>query len=312
MKVQVGSLVIEYIRSTDIQAIVINRGSHKIKYLVVYAHGGFVTLDAIEWLCQQSITLYLLDWRGNFLQTFSPRQNHNAKLAYLQYKAYETDLALNIARELVYYKAGQQVQLVVELTGQPHMSLETVGDELARIKNVEVLRMAEARYAAEYWSYFASLPIKWKYSDIKHIPEHWYSISNRVSDISKYNNASQATNPFHSTLNFAYALLEGQILEAVNIAGLAPEVGYLHTAEDGANSLVYDLMECFRPVVDSMVLDIFRKTTFHRGDYLQWYSGEVRLNDELKRYVLSSCRIDDKSIDVQVRWLKGLLESQVT
>ncbi len=312
MCIRDGSLSIEYLRTTSIKMLLTNRGTHKIKYLVVYTHGGFITLDAIEWLCQQGITLYLMNYKGEFLQVLSPRQNRNARLAYLQWKAYESDLALNIARELVYYKASQQVQVLTGLTGQPYISLETVGDELSRIRDVETLRMAEARYAAEYWSHFAGIPIKWEYRDIKHIPEHWYSISNRVSDISKYNNASQATNIFHATLNFAYALLEGQILEAINIAGLAPEVGYLHTSEDGGNSLAWDLMECFRPTVDSMVLDLFQRMTFHRGDFLQWYSGETRLNDELKRYVLSTCRIDNKAIDLQVKWLKNLLEDQLT
>ncbi len=312
MCVQDGSLSIGYLRTTNIKVLLLNRGVHKVRNLIVCTHGGFVTLDAIEWLVQQGITLYLLDWRGNFLQTFSPRQSRNTRLAYLQWKAYETDLALNIARELVYYKASQQVQVLTELTGQPCMDLETVGDELSRVKDVETLRMAEARYAAGYWQLVADIPIKWRVGDLKHIPEHWYTISTRVSDISKYNNASQATNPFHAVLNFAYALLKGQILESINIAGLAPEVGYLHTAEDGANSLVYDLEECFRPAVDTMILDIFKKTTFHRGDFIQWFTGETRLNDELKRFILASCRIDNRAIDIQVRWLKGLLESQQT
>ena len=313
MYVQDGSLMVKCLSSEDIDAIQMNRGLHKIRHIIIYTHGGFLTLDAIEWLVQQSITLYLLNYNGELLQVLSPRQNHNARLAYLQYKAYESDLALNIARELVYYKARQQVQVLTELAGHPYVDLETVGNELSSIKDVETLRMYEARYAAGYWQMIAGTPIKWRRGDLKHIPEHWYAVSTRMSDISKYNNASQATNPFHSTLNFAYAILKGQILEAINITGLAPEVGYLHTTEDErAHSLVYDLQECFRPVIDSMILDLFRRTTFHQGDFIQWYSGECRLNDELKRYVIASCRIDDRAIDIQVTWLKNLLESQLT
>lgn len=306
-----GSLSVEYQRTADLKVMLFNRGVHKIKTIICYTHGGFVTLEAIEWLCQQNITMYLLNWRGELLQVFSPRQNRSAKLAYFQYKAYETDLALNIACELVYRKVIRQSQVLRRLADQPVWErFETVGDELSRVKDVETLRMLEAGYAASYWSFFTGIPIKWEYRDIKHIPEHWYSISTRVSDISKYNNASQATNPFHATLNFAYALLEAQVLEAINVAGLAPECGYLHTSEDGANSLAWDLMECFRPTIDTIILDMFAKTTFHKGDFIQWLSGECRLNDELKRYVLAVCRIDDKSIDLQCRWLRNLLESQ--
>ena len=304
-----GSLSVEYMRTTNVRAMLFNRGVHKIKSIICYTHGGMITLDAVQWLCEQGITLYLMDWRGQFLQTFSPRQNRSARLAYLQYKAYETGLALEIARELVCYKANQQAKVLRELTDHPIWErFEAVADELATIHTVESLRMLEARYAAEYWQFIAGIPIKWRVQDFKHIPEHWYSISTRMSDISKYGNASQATNPFHATLNFAYALLQGQVLEAINIMGLAPEVGYLHTAEDGERSLAWDLMECFRPAIDIMVLDLFQRTTFHKGDFIQWHTGECRLNDDLKCYVLAECRIRDARIDLQCKWLRAMID----
>jgi len=307
MCVRDGSLSVEYMRTTSLKVLLMNRGVHKVKTIIIHTHDGMITLEAIEWLVEQGITVYLMDFKGQFLQTLTPRQNRNAKLAYLQYKAYESGLHLEIAREIVRYKVNQQAQVLRSL--DDHQRFEMVADELTYITDVESLRMLEARYAAEYWSLIAGIPIKWQVRDIKHIPEHWYSVSKRVSDISKFNNASQATNPFHAVLNFAYALLEGQVLEAINIAGLAPEVGYLHNAEDSANSLAFDLMECFRPAVDATVLDMFDKTTFHKGDFIQWHTGECRLNDELKRYVLAECRIDDRQIDIQCRWLRALLEN---
>ena len=309
MVVRDGSLSVEYMGTNSRKMLLLNRGVHGIDTIVCYTHHGYISLDAIEWLVDQHITLYLINWRGEFLQVLSPRQNRNAKLVYLQYKAYETDLALNIAKEIVYHKVSQQDQVLRKLAGAS-INLEEVGDKLASIKDVETLRLAEAYFASVYWSYFAGIPIKWQSKDIKHIPAHWYSISPRISMISKYKNASQATNPFHAALNFAYALLEAQVLEAINIAGLAPECGYLHTDEEGTNSLAWDLMECFRPAVDTTVLDLFSKTTFHLGDFIQWHDGQCRLNDEYKRYVLATCRIDTKRIDVQVRWLRSLLESQ--
>jgi CRISPR-associated protein Cas1 len=334
-----GSLSIEYQRMTDAKVHLLNRGVHKIRNIVVTSKGGFITLDAISWLCEQHITLYIIDWKGEVSQMLSPRQNHNARLAYLQYKAYDSGLNIEIARELVRYKAGQQAQALRKLPdhwfigaagGRIFISegrkatfranntidygecvwekFEVVGEELSQLHDVESIRMAEARYAGEYWRLIAGIPIHWKTSDEKHIPEHWHSISDRISDISKYGNASQATNPFHATLNFAYALLEARVLEAINIAGLAPEVGFLHNNEDGGNLLAYDLMECFRSAIDVLVLDMFQKTTFTKGDFIQWYTGECRLNDELKRYVLAECRIKDKRIDLQCNWLKNMLE----
>ena len=86
MKVINGSLSVEYQRShTTDKMLKMNRGVHKIKTIVISSHGGYITIDAITWLVQQGITLYLIDWRGEILQTLTPRQNRNARLCYFQY-----------------------------------------------------------------------------------------------------------------------------------------------------------------------------------------------------------------------------------
>jgi CRISPR/Cas system-associated endonuclease Cas1 len=85
-------------------------------------------------------------------------------------------------------------------------------------------------------------------------------------------------------------------------SGLDPTCGYLHP-----DSLVYDLIEPFRAEVDKQVLTFFRLTTFHRGDFYQVLSGECRLNEQLRRYILASCRVSQVEIDACVAWLRKML-----
>ncbi len=111
IKVINGSLSVEYHRSrTDTKVLKLNRGVHKIKTIVISSQHGYITLDALEWLCQQGITVYMLDWRGNFLQTLTPRQNRNARLCYYQVKASQEELGIEIARELIRQKARKQIE----------------------------------------------------------------------------------------------------------------------------------------------------------------------------------------------------------
>ncbi len=84
--------------------------------------------------------------------------------------------------------------------------------------------------------------------------------------------------------------------------GLNPTCGYLHP-----DSLVFDLVEPFRPKVDAKVFSFFQKTTFHRGDFYQVLSGECRLNEQLRRYILASCRVSQVEIDACVAWLRKML-----
>ena len=83
----------------------------------------------------------------------------------------------------------------------------------------------------------------------------------------------------------------------------------LHTYQEDGNkqSLVYDLVEPFRAVVDDMTLQLFQRT-LTRGDVYQTLSGEVRLNEELRRYILASCRVESLRIDKVCKWVKDTLD----
>ena len=69
-------------------------------------------------------------------------------------------------------------------------------------------------------------------------------------------------------------------------------------------------MEPFRPQVDEKMLNFFRNTTFHRGDFYQVLSGECRLNEQLRRYILASCRVSQVEIDALVSWLRKMLSQR--
>jgi CRISPR/Cas system-associated endonuclease Cas1 len=102
-------------------------------------------------------------------------------------------------------------------------------------------------------------------------------------------------------------------MQAFTIACLSPDIGFLHTYEWGKNGvnrtgLVFDLMEPFRATVDHLVLSFFQKTTFKKGDFYQEVSGEVRMSDGLKKYVLASCRVSYIEVDRLCCWLRSLLE----
>ncbi len=65
--------------------------------------------------------------------------------------------------------------------------------------------------------------------------------------------------PFNTALNIGYAALAKEVWRAVFIAGLNPYIGYLHEKRPGRLSLVYDLMEEFRPIaVDKPIIKLAR------------------------------------------------------
>jgi len=337
IKVSNSAFVVEYQKphepGTD-KVLRLNRGIHKIKQIVITVHGGYITLDAIEWACQQNITLYLMDYKGQVLQVLTPKQHRNVKLAYLQQQASESSLGIDIAREMIHRKIQSQIDAlktfperesiaivpvvrdkkVIFENGQGRLFRSSICQflndslvELPNMKTIGTIQMYESNLAKVYWDAFMDVPITWDKKSAKIVPPHWLSISGRRSMLSQ--NGKNATNPFHAVLNFAYALLEAQSVQAITIAGLEPTIGFLHTRQEYMPALAWDVMECFRAVVDHMVFSLFQKTVFHKGDFRQELSGECRMgNEELKRYVLASCRVDYIKIDQLCRWLRSTLE----
>ncbi len=66
-----------------------------------------------------------------------------------------------------------------------------------------------------------------------------------------------ARDPFNAMLNYAYGVLYSKMESACVIAGLDPYVGILHTDSYNKLSLVYDIIEMFRPWVEETTVYMF-------------------------------------------------------
>jgi CRISPR-associated protein Cas1 len=316
MKVEHKALVLKYDRSHSEEAKIekLYKATHKVNQIIVCTDGGYITLDAIKWCCDENITVFLLDWRGSLVQVLSPKHPSSAKLIWQQYNATKNELALSISVELVRRKVKSQLETLA-LYPLPKRAwamdiLERGLQELHTIQSIEKLRKAEGTIASVYFAALTGIPIKWDTRTAKIAPPHWLTIIGRNSPLSKGHGARWSINPFHSCLNFAFALLEAQVLQAIIAAGLEPTCGYLHAYQAEKNTLCHDLMEPFRATVDAKMLSFFEKTTFSKGDFFQVFSGEVRLNEELRRYILAMCRVSQSDIDALVMWLKATLTSK--
>ncbi len=325
LKVEYESLVVEYEQRHvpgRKKLLRLDRGVHRTKQIFISSHGGYVSFEACEWCAQQDITVYILNWKNDVVQVLTPRQNRNARLVYLQYKASESGQGVEIARELVRCKTERQIVALKYLAdhstvrgnvalkkarrearkqavySEPIWSQFEYGIErLISLEDVDSIRALEGRLAAVYWSLMIGMPIQWEHSSMEKIPSHWHKVPERISGISSSNIAQHATNPFHATLNFAYALLKAQVLQSILIHGLDETIGFLHASREGGQPFVYDLCEPFRSLVDMSVLDIFDRMIFRKGDFVQTSSGECQLNEGLRRYVVARCRVPNREID---------------
>ena len=106
-------------------------------------------------------------------------------------------------------------------------------------------------------------------------------------------NQNDATDPVNAALNYGYGFLEGECRRAINAVGLEPSVGFLHdfSVYQTKQSLVYDLQEPFRWLVDLSVIQAFESKTLELRDF--YFTGDdyrYRFEPEVKERFIQVLR----------------------
>jgi CRISPR-associated protein Cas1 len=155
------------------------------------------------------------------------------------------------------------------------------------------LLQIEARAASAYFRHFKEIKIRWVKTNRFPVPESWYEMGSRAALSSNKN----ARHPANAMLNYAYRVLESDTLIAATSLGLDPYIGFLHMDKKGRASLVYDLMEPLRPLVDRKLVEMIRSRSFAAADFFLHPSGVVRLNPKLAKYVAGNVRAEQEEIE---------------
>jgi CRISPR-associated protein Cas1 len=146
------------------------------------------------------------------------------------------------------------------------------------------LRALEANCAAAYFRSWQGMPIKWRGTSRRPIPDDWNSIEQRSSPFHLAGNRN-AAHPVNAILNYAYSVLESGLRIKAIADGYDPTIGIMHEGRNGSSKFVFDLMEPERPKVDRAVLDFVKATVFDPADFTIRSDGVVRLNPQFARYV---------------------------
>jgi CRISPR-associated protein Cas1 len=246
---------------------------------------GSVSLHVLRWLSEQNVPLIMINYRGEVVSVLGNNGSAvDLSLRQTQIEAQENGLGLKIATQLVKEKIiACEETLRTFTTSKREGVVRKLNAHLKRlkgpIKSISELLLIEARAAADYFSVWYTVPVKWEGTQRNPIPEEWKYIGKRESFISGRNR--HATDPVNAMLNYAYAILESRVLIVILAAGLDPTIGYLHSCRPGRAALVYDLMEPSRPKVDAIILKLLRTQTFTPNDFLIDTKGICRLHPRL-------------------------------
>ncbi len=227
-----------------------------LRQIVITGRGVSLSSDVIAACCEEGIPIHFLSSRGQPVAgLYSAGLTGTVLTRREQLAAYLDARGVQVGCALARAKIANQAALLryvakyrKEADPERYTALRTAADrvlahqaELDRLPDgsIDGLRerilSAEGRAARYYWDALQAL-----------LPAD-YGWPGRVG--------RGAEDPINAALNYGYGVLYGQIERAIILAGLDPYAGYIHADRPGKPSLVYDLIEPFRPVaVDRVII----------------------------------------------------------
>jgi CRISPR-associated endonuclease Cas1 len=271
------------------------RGDAELPERIILIDGsGSISFDVLSWLSEQDVSLVRIDWRSNVVCVASKsgyaanpyrvqwqrelRGNHERRMEFSIEKITEkiensiVTLEKSVRRNEAWNKAMEAA----------YSTLTKLDNQ--QPKTIPELRILEANAAAAYFRAWKGIPIKWRGTSKRPIPDNWKEIGQRTSIFLRAGNRN-ASHPVNAILNYAYTVLQSELQIQAIAEGYDPTIGIMHEARDESPAFVFDLMEPHRATVDRRILEFVKGRVFDPSDFVIRSDGVCRLNPEMARYV---------------------------
>ena len=251
-----------------------------------------LTAPAVAMLLQAEVDVVFFSHYGKFRGRLVHTGSKFAQLRHAQLqKMSDEKVTLAIARQVVAGKLHNQRMGLRTLAAQApppaqaQVQRATAGiqrmlDRVRNARSLESLRGFEGKAGADYWPAFRSLLANdLGFKGRKYFPP---------------------PDPVNALLSFGYSLLLKDVTAAVQLVGLDPYLGFLHSIDYGRPSLALDMMEEFRPVlIDPLVLTMVNDGTVTAGSF-EW-ATDTKL----------PVRLTNATTDVLIQTYEGRLGERV-
>jgi len=235
---------------------------------IVLQGKGYISTESLSLLSENNRTVVLLDNRGKPVTFCNGMRN---SLTATQYRIAQYDTFRDkskrdyLVKQILKAKTDSQIKFL-KSTNHPEI--------LANICKLEKSGISEAVSSRHYFDNYAKL-----------IDERFGFKKRNSVRIEK----KDATDVINALLNYGYSVLAGQVSAYINGVGLDAYYGIMHKNHSSFQSLVYDLMEPFRWLVDYSVWkisDAKSRNRISKKQYVYTREGIVVLEYDLIRKFL--------------------------
>ena len=229
---------------------------------------GYVSTEGLSILSEHNKTVILLDTSGNPITTcHGVRDSYTAtKYHIAQYDTFRDKAKTDyLTQKIIQTKLDSQVKFL-KSTNNPD-----VKEGIAKLSHA---KLHEASNTRVYFDNYSKL-----------IDERFGFVKRNSINVEKYN----ATDIINALLNYGYSVLAGIISTYIHGIGLDAYYGFMHKNHTSFQSLVYDMMESFRWLVDCAVWKFSSQKSANRisqKQYSHTRDGTIILEYDLIRKFL--------------------------
>jgi len=262
---------------------------HQIQYdsIIIDGHTGNITFEAMRWLTKHDIPITMLNWNGNLLSTTLPKEPASAKLRVKQYQKYlDGRIKYQIASVILDEKIKKSFDLLLKLT-KYHTVLDK--SEIERSFNNIKLKF---RHSSELLTYEGNIAIFYwdQLSKVFNGLAPEFAFSNRNGRRNSWN--TNASDEINAMLNYGYAIMESEVRRTINSIGFDSSIGFLHELKDGRDSLVYDVQELYRWLVDLSVIQLLEEKKLKKSDFIVTENYNIRLKPTTAKRLIEKIKLN--------------------
>lgn len=244
---------------------------------IMITTSAYISTDAIKLAMENNIDIIFLDEYGDpFGRVWHSKLGSTTLIRRKQLEIANDERGLNLAKEWVLIKMDHQIEFLKRLKNSRPQKEESLKDYILTLEDIrKKIDQLEGTIDEKRGNMMGLEGAAGK--------TYFDALSFIMPERFKFNGRSRmpAKDEFNCLLNYGYGVLYSMVEKACIIAGLDPYVGIIHTDHYNKKSLVFDLIEMFRYLVDETVVYMFSQRKVKK-EYFDEIKNGLTLNKEGK------------------------------
>lgn len=222
-------------------------------------------------LNKHKIAIHFLNFYGNLVARYIPKDYVDAKAIIEQVNAYTNDERRTIIVRTIIVSSLKNCIALLKFYSKKGITLADKIKDIKLIikqsnhKSINELLLLEARAKKIYYSCFDLL-----------LEEYGYSFIKRTTRPPK--------NEINAMISFGYSILYSKLLSIIDRSKLLSQISFIHSLSKRNESLQFDIADIVKPyIVDRLVIRLVRRKLI-KSDYFDYGNNQCLLSDTGKKW----------------------------